>query len=616
MNREHLLAFLWLRWRLRYNQFRKAGPLNAALYVVFVVSTLIAAVGVLIAGFLVGLFALPHASPTVRLLVWDGIVGAFLFFWMIGLLTELQRTEGLALDKVMHLPVSPSGAFVINYVSSLFSLTLITFVPAMFGLIIGDVCAGSVSMLLALPLLAAFVLAVTGVTYQFQGWLASLMANPRRRRAIIVGITTGFVLLAQIPNMLNVTRPWGGAAKGDAKSDAITQFNDQRAAASADLATRKINQEQYQQREKEIQQELQDRQARESQQKLEQTGSIARVASMVIPPGWLALGAAELAAGSVLPALLGTSGLGLIGFVSLRRAYRTTLRLYSGEFTGQGRQAPAVPTAPIDPSRVRLLERSIPWVSEQASVVAFTTFRSLVRAPEVKMVLIAPFIMLIVFGGSAVSAKAEIPAAVRPLIALGSGIAVLFLCGVQLIGNQFGYDRSGFRAYVLSPAPRREILLGKNLALAPFGVGMGLIVVLIAGIAYPMRIDHYPAVAAQLVTAYLLLCLLANALSILSPIRMAAGSMQPSRVKMLPVLLQMAFLAVLPVVLLPVAIPLGVELLLAELSEIRGWPVSLVLSVLGLGIAALTYRAVLSSEGRWLALREKAILEIVTHKEE
>ncbi|MBP3960409.1 hypothetical protein J8F10_34720 [Gemmata sp. G18] len=612
MNREHLLAFLWLRWRLRINQFRKAGALNAALFIVFVVSTLIAAVGLLVTGFLVGLLALPHASPTVRLLVWDGVVLAFLFFWMIGLLTELQRAEGLALDKVMHLPVSPSGAFVINYISSLFSLTLIAFTPGMVGLILGQVCAGSVVTLLALPLLAAFVLAVTGLTYQFQGWLASLMANPRRRRAVIVGITAGFILLAQLPNLLNVTRPWDDRTKTDAKA----QWNEQRAAASADLAAKKITPEEYQQREKDLQNEHNERQIKESLRALEQTERIARIASTVFPPGWLALGTSELATGAVAPALLGTLGLGLIGVVSLRRAYRTTVRLYTGAFTGQSRRPAPVRSAPVDPSRVRLLERSIPWVSEQASVVAFTTFRSLVRAPEVKMVLIAPFIMLIVFGGSAVSAKAEIPAAVRPLIALGSGIAVLFLCGVQLIGNQFGYDRSGFRAYVLSPAPRREILLGKNLALAPFGVGMGLIVVLIAGIAYPMRIDHYPAVAAQLVTAYLLLCLLANALSILSPIRMAAGSMQPSRVKMLPVLLQMAFLAVLPVVLLPVAIPLGVELLLAELSEIRGWPVSLVLSVLGLGIAALTYRAVLSSEGRWLALREKAILEIVTHKEE
>ena len=32
MNREHLFAFLWLRWRLQVNQFRKAGALNAILF--------------------------------------------------------------------------------------------------------------------------------------------------------------------------------------------------------------------------------------------------------------------------------------------------------------------------------------------------------------------------------------------------------------------------------------------------------------------------------------------------------------------------------------------------------------------------------------------------------
>ena len=43
----------------------------------------------------------------------------------------------------------------------------------------------------ALPLLAAFLLAVTALTYQFQGWLASLMTNPRRRRTVIVVVTAG-----------------------------------------------------------------------------------------------------------------------------------------------------------------------------------------------------------------------------------------------------------------------------------------------------------------------------------------------------------------------------------------------------------------------------------------
>ena len=35
---------------------------------------------------------------------------------------------------------------------------------------------------------------------------------------------------------------------------------------------------------------------------------------------------------------------------------------------------------------------------------------------------------------------------------------------VQFLANQFGFDRDGFRALILSPADRRLILLGKNLA--------------------------------------------------------------------------------------------------------------------------------------------------------
>src|SRR5204863_6821975 len=135
------------------------------------------------------------APPVAHLLTWGGVIAAFLFFWLMGLLTDLQRSEALALDKVMHLPVSPSGAFVINYLSSLFSLTLIAFLPGMVGLIVGQVFAGSVAMLLALPLLAAFLLAVTALTYQFQGWMAALMSNPRRRRTVIVFVTGGIILL-------------------------------------------------------------------------------------------------------------------------------------------------------------------------------------------------------------------------------------------------------------------------------------------------------------------------------------------------------------------------------------------------------------------------------------
>ena len=567
MNGKHFRAFLWLRWRLRVNQFRKAGTLSTVLFFVFVVLVLIAAVGFAVAGFLVGFFALPDAKPpVVRLLVWDGVIAAFLFFWMIGLLSDLQRSEGLALDKVMHLPVSPSGAFAINYLSSLVSLTLIAFLPGMVGLILGQVFAGSASMLLALPLLAAFVLAVTGVTYQFQGWLASLMSNPRRRRTVVVFVTLGVILITQLPNMVNMARPW---ERGSDPMEPVRQSK-QLASDQADVAMKKITPEEYERRVKETAAKQEER----SQQMLAQTEQIARLISSVLPPGWLALGAADLASGSPLPALLGTLGFGLIGAVSLWRAYRTTIRLYTGQFTGPSPRRTVRPQSPADPNKVRMLEWRLPWVPEPASAVALAAFRSLVRAPEAKMALVAPLIVFIMIGGSMLSTKVQPPAEARPFLALGAAAMVVLLSGVQLIGNQFGYDRAGFRAYVLSPAPRRSILLGKNLATAPLGIGLGLAVLLLVGTAFPMRVDYYPAVAMQLVSVYLLFCLLANALSILAPMPMAAGSMQPRQIKMGPALLQVAFMAVLPVILVPTFIPFGIELLLVESAGIRGVPVA------------------------------------------
>src|SRR5579862_5319787 len=88
-------------------------------------------------------------------------------------------------------------------------MSLIVFVPAMVALALGVVFTWGPSMLVVLPLLAAFIVMVTALTYQFQGWLATLMSNPRRRRTVIVLMTMGVILTGQIPNLINIIiRPW------------------------------------------------------------------------------------------------------------------------------------------------------------------------------------------------------------------------------------------------------------------------------------------------------------------------------------------------------------------------------------------------------------------------
>lgn len=206
MNWEQFRALLWLRWRLLIDQLRRSGIANVVILGLMLVFVVFFALGMSITFLFVGASALSDASSGDLMLVWDGIVIAFLFFWLMGLLLELQRSEVLSLDKLLHLPVSLRGAFIINYLSSLFSVCLAVFVPSMLTLTIGLAVARGPVMLLQIPLVAAFILMVTALTYQFQGWLASLMANPRRRRTVIVLVTMAFVLLVQLPNLFNLSR--------------------------------------------------------------------------------------------------------------------------------------------------------------------------------------------------------------------------------------------------------------------------------------------------------------------------------------------------------------------------------------------------------------------------
>ena len=88
MDWSQLRTIVWLRGRLIRNQWSRSGGFNAVLTIIAVwVGFIIAAAGGL-GGVLAGAFALAKAEPVVMLIAWDLIVVAFLFFWMIGLISS------------------------------------------------------------------------------------------------------------------------------------------------------------------------------------------------------------------------------------------------------------------------------------------------------------------------------------------------------------------------------------------------------------------------------------------------------------------------------------------------------------------------------------------------
>jgi ABC-2 type transport system permease protein len=608
MNLAHLRAFVWLRYRLLINQVIKGGTLNIIILTILAVGGSFTVLALTFASFLFGWLALGEVSPIVLMLIWDGVAFAFAFAWSIGLLSELQRSEALSVEKFLHLPVSLAGVFGLNYLSSLFSFNLIVFLPIMLGFWLGLMLSRGLTMLLVLPLILAYLLMVTALSYQFQGWLASLMIDKRRRRTVIMAVTLVFVLVCQLPSLINILRPWDNLKDGVSERSAARQIENRRARDAGEITL-----EEFHQRQHKIQLDRRAEAAESKERTLDQLEDYGVWMNVFIPIGWLPLGVMAASDGNALPALFGIAGYTLIGGASLWRAYRTTLRLYTGQYTSGSKQT-AAPT-PADVPKDTLLDRTLPWIPEQASIVALAGFRSLLRAPESKMLLLTPMMMLVIFGGMFFRMPSDLPVYVRPLLPF-SGISLILVTLTQWVGNQFGFDRAGFRVFVLSPAPRREILLGKNLAVAPIALSLCVITVVAVQVLFWMRADHFLAMFPQMVTMYLLFCTLANLLSIYAPMAMAAGTMKPANTKMVPFLLNMLFMLAFSMAMAPTMLPFGVEAGLDALGWVQGVPIALPLSILiCAGVLAL-YRIVLTWQGTLLQAREQTILEVVTTKAE
>jgi ABC-2 type transport system permease protein len=580
MNWPQLKTILWLRWRLMANQSRRSDGLGAVIAILVGVAAIMMA-AVFFTGALLGaIFGLGKASSEVVMGIWFGVTVFFLFSWMIGLLTELQRSETIDLQKLMHLPVALGQMFVINYLVSHFSLSLILVVPAMIGLGIGLMIVRGPEMILLIPLALSMVFMVTAWTYCLRGWLATMMTNPRRRRTVIMCISLGFVLISQAPNLyFNVFQNRNSFGKSTTSEERQSQQKE-REAATKQMFENLVAAQKY------------------------------------VPPLWVSVGARALAEGNPLPALLGTLGCAGLAALGLRRAYRSTVRFYHGEtgglaavkISGKVKQV----SKPRDKNKKKFLELSIPFAPEQSAALALATLRSLLRAPEVKMAWATSFIVTIILGATFFfRATTNLPDAVKPFIATGSIVFPVFFLA-QFFANQFGFDRDGFRALILSPADRRLILLGKNLAGLPVAATFGAVLITLTTVRLHLPPLTVLATLLQLASLLLMAGLAGNLLSILMPYRIQPGTMKPTKMPGLTMVLLMFCQMLFPLAMSPVFIGPLLEMLWHR-SNLPGFvPVNLIFSTLLCGLMTILYWQTLAPLGRLLQRRETKILGVVS----
>jgi hypothetical protein len=577
VNWEQVKTILWLRWRLTRNRFARGGPINAALSVFLLAGVLLAGVGLGFGGVALGAFVVAKSPPPAQLLVWDIAIACFLVFWLGGLMIEIQRSESLDITKLLHLPVTLPQVFVFNYAVSHFTPSIVVLVPGMLGLCVGLTLGAGPAMALMVPLVLSFLFMVTAWTYCLRGWLAALMINKRRRRAVIVWITVIFVLLAQLPNLVFNSRRFTG--------------------------NRRSKQEQRQPRPP----------ATTKRGEFELPEFLIR-AHLVAPPGWVGYGAMRLREHNVLPALGATAMSCLIGALGLMTAYRMTIRFYQ-DAGGRAKPKPA-PRLDAGPRRRLLVERRLPWLPDDTAALTLATFRSLTRAPELKMALLGPLVMCAVLASMHLGRpKSALPDVVVAFSATGAVVVASFLVSPTM-ANAFGLDRNGFRSLVLLPTRRHHILLAKNLASFPLAAFAAAVLLILAKLLVRMPWDVVLTGLLQMPTVFLLFSLAYNLLAMLAPYRLGVGSLKAKKAKAIVLVAGFAMMSSLPFVLLPVFIPPGLQLLFSNRGWLPGLPVNLLAAAGVLAGVAWLYWRLLPAEGRLLQRREQAILREVTEEVE
>lgn len=572
----------WLRWQLTRNQWRASRGLGALLSGLLLVASVLTAAGTFSGGLAAGVMVgASDAGAEGVMAAWLVVTFVFLLFWCAGLLTDLQRDESIDLPRLMHLPVALGPLFVVNYLASHLTLSLIVMVPAMIGLSVGLTVSLGPRMLLTLPLAVSVVLMVTAWTYWLRGWLATVIDTPSRRRLVITLLTVGLFAVVQGPNLyFNVLRERPDRTQAAQMSDEARQAARASAEARQQVIARRL-----------------------------------QLAETVVPVLWVSGGARALAEGRLREALSGTLFASLLALVGLQRAYRRTVRFYRGEVGGR---APARVSAVTGAQPARRVERRdsfvhvrLPGIPDPAAAVALATLQSHLRAPEVLMQWVTSVLLSVALGASFLVRRSTAVAEwAAPFTATGAVTAAVFL-SAPFFGNQFGYARGGFRAFVLAPIARRHTLLGQNLAaMLPAAVTA---LVLVAGVAVWARLPAMVFVATllQLCASLLLVSLAGTAVSILVPYRLEAGTLKPSKMPVLSMITMALLQLGLPLAVAPVFGPA----LAGYFWEQAGGPpaglINLLLSaLLALGAIGL-YVRLLPVMGRWLHRREMDMLRVL-----
>jgi len=253
-----------------------------------------------------------------------------------------------------------------------------------------------------------------------------------------------------------------------------------------------------------------------------------------------------------------------------------------------------------------------PLLSAQLSAIVEKELRYVMRNAQLRMMVLMPLILIVVrlanpnrlaqsgHAHGATSFGSELLAYGEGLIATG-GVLYVFLILTGLSCNQFAFEEGGMRSLILSPVDRRQILVGKNIAMTIVALVFAAALLIVNELVFrDLTPQAVIFVVLSFITFAATMALIGNWLSIRFPKRMKFG-------KRLNVS-GMVGLLLIPMFILLALPPLAAAATGYLLGSLLIGYVTLAMFA---GIAVSSYLLLINAQGRSLQRREVEILEAV-----
>lgn len=578
MNLSHFRAVVWLRWRLLLNQINRLTPLSRWFLLFILAGSSLLGFGSFVATLSGGGWLITRAWTEFQPQLWNRLVISFLIFFMLGTVTGFKSESGLSLQKILSLPMSPFGAYLLNVIGLLLVPSVVMFLPSMvaFCLVMSWRC--SPQMLLSLPLLLCFLAMTAALSMLLRTWLIR-MCEKKWSKWLVLGI--GLALLIGLLFAFYLTFSRAEAREREILPEITLETAALRRQIMAEEFSKVFN-------------------------------PIWRV-STYLPHFWLVTGIDALGRSNYWLALASAAGMTAITAVSLQLGYRGALRICRRDDSGlRPVKAMEAGGAPLAEPRIKCpterafnwLDMELSWLNPQAATVAILTLRHRFWTFEwvFRMVFIlAGGIGLFWFRESLPKAEP-----LESLLALGIGWTLINLAW-DGTGSEFTADGTGFRALLLAPLREEDILLGKNAAAFIQAIPICAWAILIYQLALNLSWSHFLASLFQLGSLFLVICHATNLMSIYLPLGAKVEDINAIVVFWRFLVSRIILLAYIPMLL-----PLGLESLAGEAEILKGVPIYLCGAAGYFVVLASLYWPAVCWEAALFRKRKWKVLEVVT----